>query len=609
MKNSLPLFFFFVAAALAIGQTDHNTIDPYLEKAKAHSTKRLDSAIFYTKKAYEHALDLKDTLLIGQVGYYHSFYLIRNGNYAEAEAILNFNLAHKDALSAHVLGGIYYNYGNRYYLEEVYDKALENYLQSLHFYTEAKNRQGLMTTNLQLGVVYSKLDKKELAGYFYNQSLLFSDKAEKKHTRKITYGKDSIPENISVSKAMLAELALEPDNAIKANVLYNLGRGYFENKQWQPAIASFKQSLELKKQLGIADQIDKNLFFIGQSYLEAGMLAPATNYLLQAIKVSEKRGQKATTIASLQRAYEEGGDYKTALLYAKRYDQMKDSLNALQENERIAEITSQFETEKQAAEIVLLETSNNLQASKLANQRNIIWASVVGVALLLIALFFGYKRYQTKQKLQFSELTRKLLQMQLNPHFLFNALNGIQYFIKQNDTQKSTKYISNFSGLMRNILENSVEKFITVEEDAETIIDFLALQQLVHNNSFLYTVHIEETLDAENLCIPPMFTQPFVENAIIHGVQGMQNGEISVRYKLEGETITVTIKDNGKGIAETLHNANSLHKSMGTSITKQRMENLLKTENYPVTLEVVSRNEADAPQGTTVMLTFLKKYL
>jgi tetratricopeptide (TPR) repeat protein len=607
MKNRL--FFLFLIASAALGQTDHFIIDQYLEQAKAQSMSQQDSAVYYTTLAYASALDTKDTLLIGQVSYFHSFYLIKKGAYVEAEKLLDFNLANSKLLNDQILGGTHYNYGNRYFLAEVYDEALANYLQSLHYYTEANNKQGLMTANLQLGVVYSKLNKEELAGYFYGQSLRYSDKAEKTHTKKMTYGKNNLSQNIAVSKAMLQELEQEPDDRIKANVLYNLGNSYFKNRQWQSASASFKKSLDLKRQLGVADQVDKNLFYIGQSYLEMGTLQPAIDYLLQARNVSEKRGQKAAIASSLQRAYEEKGDYKTALQFAKRYEQMKDSLNTLQENDRIAEITSQFETEKQAAEITLLETNNILQASKLSNQRNVIWATTLGLVLLLTALFFAYKRYQTKQKLQFSELTRKLLQMQLNPHFLFNALNGIQYFIKQNDTKKSTKYLSNFSGLMRNILENSGEKFITVEEDAETIIDFLALQQLVHNNSFLFTVHIAEDLDAENLCIPPMFTQPFVENAIVHGVQGLKEGSISVLYKLEGETITVEIKDNGKGIVEASHNANSLHKSMGTSITKQRMENLLKTENYAVTLEVVSRNEPNAAQGTTVMLTFLKKYL
>lgn len=609
MKNSVCVFFVCSLALSVFGQSDTALIENYLEQASLHSTQHQDSALYYSNKAHQHARTTKDTALMGRAAYYHSYYLITNGNYAEAENLLNFNRSHAHALSDAVLGGTYYNYGTRYYLDEVYDKALENYLLSLRYYKEAENKRGLMTANLQLGVVYSKLGKTELAGYFYDQSLQYSEKAKKKHTQTISYGKESSVNKIAVSIAMLQELDQEPNNRIKANILYNLGLSYLENEQWEDAIASFKKSVDLKRQMGVADLLDQNLFYIGQAYLEQGETASAIDYLLQARTISEKRGRRAAIELALQRAYEQKGDYQTALQFAKRYGQLKDSLNALQENDRIAEITSQFETEKQAAEIALLESENSLQASKLANQKTLLWASIIGVVLLLIALFFGYKRYQTKQKLQFSELTRKLLQMQLNPHFLFNALNGIQYFIKQNDTQKSSKYIRNFSGLMRNILENSVEKFISVEEDAETITDFLALQQLVHNNSFSYRVQIDESLDAENLSIPPMFTQPFVENAIIHGVQHMENGEITVQYQDSGSTISVAIKDNGKGVAATSQNANSLHKSMGTSITKQRMENLLKSENYPVTLEVISKNEPHGPQGTTVMLTFLKKYL
>ena len=229
--------------------------------------------------------------------------------------------------------------------------------------------------------------------------------------------------------------------------------------------------------------------------------------------------------------------------------------------------------------------------------------------MLLTLLFFAYKNHKIKQNLQFSELTQKLLLMQLNPHFLFNALNGIQYFIKKNDTKKSTRYITNFSGLMRNILENSVEKFISINEDHDTISDFLALQQLVHNNSFEYQVEIDESLDASNTTIPPMFTQPFVENAIIHGVSGVSEGKIKVNYRLEDDRIRVDIIDNGKGIYSEKKNANSLHKSMGTSITKQRMENLLKAEKYPVELEITSQHNGKDGQGTKIVLTFPLKYL
>jgi LytS/YehU family sensor histidine kinase len=100
-----------------------------------------------------------------------------------------------------------------------------------------------------------------------------------------------------------------------------------------------------------------------------------------------------------------------------------------------------------------------------------------------------------------------------------------------------------------------------------------------------------------------------VENAIIHGVSGLKDGAISVRYGLENEHVRVEIEDNGKGVYSEKKNANSLHKSMGTSITKQRMENLSKAEKYPIELEIISENDPDKRQGTKIVLTFPLKYL
>ena len=130
MKNSVCVFFVCSLALSVFGQSDTALIENYLDQASLHSTQHQDSALYYSNKAYQHARTTKDTALMGRAAYYHSYYLITNGNYAEAENLLNFNRSHAHALSDAVLGGTYYNYGTRYYLDEVYDQALENYLLS-----------------------------------------------------------------------------------------------------------------------------------------------------------------------------------------------------------------------------------------------------------------------------------------------------------------------------------------------------------------------------------------------------------------------------------------------------------------------------------------------
>lgn len=595
---------------ISYGQTDHPSIDALLQKAKIVSAANLDSAYYYSQKAHEAAVITKDSNAFFITKFTKAAYLLGASRNDEAYLLLEELLQKKKSLSNNTRGDVYYHLGSYYYYKEQYDLSLENYLLAVAYFERAENKSGKAKANLQIGVIYDRLGKEKVAKYFFEASLAGSVESNDHNPDKI-YLKDNqlAADRLLSLDEMIKELETAPNDRLKAEFYYNKGKAYSDLHDYRNAVDNYLKSLSIKKGIKSFNNIDKNYIFIGENYLLLGESEKAIPYLLDGIKTTNKKQEKLRAYELLRSIYSERNDFKNALFYSEVSRSLQDSINQLKENDRIAEITSQYETEKQAAQIALLKSDNKLTASKLSNQKNILWATIIGILLLLTALYFAYNRRKTKQKLAFSEMTRKLLQMQLNPHFLFNALNGIQNFIKQNDTKKSSKYISNFSGLMRNILENSVEKFISIEEDADTITDFLALQQLVNGNSFSYNVQIDEKIDPQNMCIPPMFTQPFVENAIIHGVQGIKDGIISVSYSLVDDHIQVAIIDNGRGLKAKSNHANSLHKSMGTSITKQRMENLLRTENYPITLELRSKNEDNEAQETQVFLTFLKKFL
>ena len=596
--------------AISFGQTGNPSIDSILQKAKAVSATSSDSAYFYSNKAYEIALVAKDSNAIYLTEFTKASFLLRASKNDEAYRLLLHLLQNKEALSVSLLADVYYHVGTYFYYKEQYDLSLENYLLAVEHFGSAENKRGMAKANLQIGVIYDRLGKQIIAKYFFEASLTDSSNSSAHSPDKIYVDDNTLAtERIASLTEMIKELESNPNNRLKGEFYYNKGRAYSDLNDYRNALDSYLRSLAIKKEIQSLNNIDKTYIFIGENYLRLGETAKAIPFLLEGIQTTNKKQEKLKANQLLKELYSSRNDFENALHYSEVSRVLQDSINQLQENDRIAEITSQYETEKQAAQIELLESDNKLTASKLSNQKNILWATIIGVLLLLTALYFAYNRRKTKQKLAFSEMTRKLLQMQLNPHFLFNALNGIQNFIKQNDVKKSSKYISNFSGLMRNILENSVEKFISIEEDGETISDFLALQQLVNGNSFSYEVTFDENLDPQNMCIPPMFTQPFVENAIIHGVQGIENGVITVSYALIDDHIQVAITDNGRGLKAKSNHANSLHKSMGTSITKQRMENLLRTENYPITLELRSKNDENEEQETQVFLTFLKKFL
>lgn len=611
-KYLIPVF--IGCHSLLLAQEDPQAeIMGLLQKANSLLQSDIDSVYFYSNQAYDKAVKFQDTVLIARTVYFKALSLSERKEYDAALEVVQFSISAKKKLPPGLIGDTYNLVGSIYDQKQERDKAITYYLNAIDSYTEANSTRGLARTYLNIGVIYQDISKPQLATYFFDQSKYYSTKSG-----EISGIHDILDEDggydtragIEMSLKAVSEIENPEESKLAAVIYHSIGRNYWALKDYPNAIANLESSLRIKERIGFMQELDLANYLIGHSHLQMGENLLGLDFLEEAITHSSKKDIIALVLETKMEAYKNLGNYKAAMEVATSYDAFKDSIHLIQENERIAEITAQFETEKQAAEIELLESDNELQASQLTNQKNILFGTLAGIALLLTLLFFAYKNYKIKRNLQMSELTQKLLQMQLNPHFLFNALNGIQYFIKKNDVQKSTKYISSFSGLMRNILENSVEKFISIEEDHETISDFLALQQLVHNNSFDYEVTIDEALDPQNMCIPPMFTQPFVENAVIHGVSGLSEGKIEVQYKAGGNNlIVVEVADNGKGIHREKQHANSLHKSMGTSITKQRMENLMKMEKYPIELEIISKNEGQGDQGTKIVLSFPMKYI
>lgn len=593
------------------GQTPSSEIDSLLSRAEETYQVNLDTALVYANKAYRLALATNDTTTIAKVIVAKSFYHFTRDEPEEVEQVLQFIFENQDKVPLTTVGQAYNHMGGIYYRHKGIEDALRMYFKAVDIHEQAGNTAGLARTYLNLGMIYRKIEKDELAEYFFEKSSQNAShgNSSKIHDLSDTEGLTGARKQLEMTSKALMKIE-DKDNSVLAAVMYSDRCNiHLDLENYKEAISDGEKALEIMERVNFGTNIQLTHYYIGTACVRSGRYAKAKYHLNTAIQSTNILKLKAQFYEQLIEAHKESGDYPAAFGASTRLSKIKDSINTIQENDRIAAITAQFETEKQAQEIEILEGDNQLKAAQLKNQRNILFATIGGVALLLAILFFAYKNHKIKQNLQFSELTQKLLQMQLNPHFLFNALNGIQYFIKKNDTKKSTRYITNFSGLMRNILENSVEKFISIEEDYDTISDFLALQQLVHNNSFEYQLNIDENLDAANAAIPPMFTQPFVENAIIHGVSGVSEGMITVNYALDDGKIRVDIIDNGKGINSEKKNANSLHKSMGTSITKQRMENLLKAEKYPVELEISSQNDGKDHQGTKIMLTFPLKYL
>lgn len=175
------------------------------------------------------------------------------------------------------------------------------------------------------------------------------------------------------------------------------------------------------------------------------------------------------------------------------------------------------------------------------------------------------------------ELEQKALQLQMNPHFIFNALNSIQLLIGKQDAKTARKYLAKFSKLMRSTLENARVPKILLAEELESLETYLAIEQFSHGHTFDYELSVVPEGEAEEVYIPPMMVQPFVENAIIHGISPLkEQGKISLVFEVLADEVVCQIKDNGVGLEKEGNKKLETHKSLALQVTRERLE-LLKS--------------------------------
>ena len=242
--------------------------------------------------------------------------------------------------------------------------------------------------------------------------------------------------------------------------------------------------------------------------------------------------------------------------------------------------------------------------------------AILGLIILVIYKRFQRKNNELREKLELEksvlELEQKALRLQMNPHFMFNALNSIHNLIILNDSTNARYALSKFTKLLRQVLENSREKFISIDAEIETLEHYVQLEKITTQNDFEFNVTIDDQLDPNEKLLPPLMIQPFLENAIIHGFKNiMHKGVINVSFDLVNETILkCTIDDNGIGrIGASQINAQkeSYHKSTALQVTQERLANLnpiVSTSKQILSpFQIIDKTNAEGYSvGTTIII-------
>lgn len=236
---------------------------------------------------------------------------------------------------------------------------------------------------------------------------------------------------------------------------------------------------------------------------------------------------------------------------------------------------------------------------------------VVALIVLVIVQRSRRKHRDLAEKFQLEknllELEQKALRLQMNPHFIFNVLTSIHNLIILNETDKARYALSKFSKLMRRVLENSREKFISIDDEIETLENYVQLEKLTGNLDIDFNIEVDENLDAAEEILPPLLLQPFVENAIIHGLKELDRpGKIIVSFVLEHDhLLRCTVEDNGRGrdsAGEIVAQKEQYHKSTALNVTQERLASLNKTSQFKPFEIIDLVDEQNVASGTRIVI-------
>lgn len=326
---------------------------------------------------------------------------------------------------------------------------------------------------------------------------------------------------------------------------------------------------------------------LATSFVRNNQLDSAIYYYNEGIDWAAEKEQSAnlfTAYEGLTEAYRKKGDYRSALatfhhsfeIYARNNDSIEAS--------KIEELHTRYQTEKKDQAIVVLKTTNALNQKIISQQR---WIFIVICTLLVVAAFFIYNIYRQRllseknDKLLIDNkrllLEQKTRQMQLNPHFIYNAVANLQGLISSDRKQEANAYLVSFSRLMRNILELNREDFILVEEEIGALDNYIRLQLMRFTGMFDYRIDAGD-LDISDILIPPMLIQPFVENAIEHGFKTIgYKGMLLITFRQEQQQLVITVDDNGVGNQGPI-SQHKEKKSLSQIIIQERLDLLFNKE-------------------------------
>ena len=384
-----------------------------------------------------------------------------------------------------------------------------------------------------------------------------------------------------------------------------------EQKRYDEEIDLRNASIDLNLDNNNLPAITEDKVGISKALAAKGETSEAIRELEEAALLADtidNPKDQANAYLSLADLYEKNGRSSQALSTYKKYSRAvkkaeEQTKTKLTEKSELIEKQKEIETLKQDLQVGSAQTQ--VEEATVFRQQLIIYGLLLIILIIVVTSYFIYKNAQAS-KVANQLLALKSLRSQMNPHFIFNALNSVNHFVAQNDERTVNKFLSEFSRLMRLVMENSQEDFIPLYKEQEIISLYLKLEHYRFRDKFDYEMKIDDDINLETFEIPPMLLQPYIENAVWHGLRYKESkGHLALSIRKNSHGLEVEIKDDGIGrkrSAELKTENQKKHHSTGIKNIEERLKiiNKVYRANYAVKIRDL---DSASGYGTQVLIS------
>lgn len=538
----------------------------------------------------------------------------------------------------------YYNIGETFFNDRNFSKSEEYFLRSKNIYEKLNDKQNLekvirklaqsQENQNKLKSAQSNYQKASKIGYSKSKRSLNANDASRLSSPAPENKAEAIQNNIQISEkennkqdlaasySQMADVNIENKNIPKAEE--NLNTAYQISKEQAP-----QQALAINQKL-------TNFYVDNKDFDKA---IEAKKSVLKENFVKENSQKKVEQIQELAEIYIKKNDPKEAIVLLKNaYDialqkghtleaqksvKKLDSLYNISENTnasvqlyrdflgKLPDLVSKDRSlvddkilEDTEQRISQLEQEKKLK-DELIRKKNIFNYSLIGVLVLLTGLIIFIFRTLKKVQIKNKKIALQSLRREMNPHFIFNSLNSVNHFIATNNELEANQYLTKFSKLMRGVMENSSEDFIPFQQELDLLQNYLALEKTRFSDKFDYEIEVDESLNTQSLKVPGMLIQPFLENAVWHGLRyRTDKGFLSLKFEKNNDSLNIFIEDNGIGIEESKKQKTEHQKSRKGRGMKNTLERIaLLNDLYKQNIQCKITDKKEEP-GVFVEISF-----